>query len=141
MIKVLFLLQADTTKVATTLKTTNSIWTSLWFWVALIEFAFIIFLLLRKQKNSNLAFSDLGKDKMRNSKTASVDMDNLMNSINGSAALYKELSRKCHPDRFVNSPKQKLAEEIFQEITRNKSDFQKLSLLKKRAIDELNLNF
>lgn len=68
-------------------------------------------------------------------------MGNLMNSINNSSELYKELSRKCHPDRFVNSPDQKLAEEIFQEIARHKRNHEKLIALKERAIAELNIKF
>ncbi|HOZ83451.1 MAG TPA: hypothetical protein PKU82_11060 [Bacteroidia bacterium] len=137
---IFFLLQIDTTNVAT-LKVSNSIWTSWWFWIAVLEFAIIILLLMRKKQNSNLAFSDLKKNTIKNSKKADIDMDNLMQSIHGSGELYKELSRRCHPDRFVNSPKQKIAEEIFQEISNNRRDFEKLSLLKQRAIDELNINF
>ena len=37
--------------------------------------------------------------------------------------------------------KQKIAEEIFQEISENERNFEKLSLLKQRAINELNLTF
>ena len=68
-------------------------------------------------------------------------MNNLMDSIHNSRNLYKELSKKCHPDRFINDPKQKIAEEIFQEISENERNFEKLSLLKQRAINELNLTF
>ena len=68
-------------------------------------------------------------------------MNNLMDSIHNSRNLYKELSKKCHPDRFINDPKQKIAEEIFQEISENERNFEKLSLLKLRAINELNINF
>lgn len=139
--KTILLIQTDTTKVAT-LHSSNSIWTSFWFWVAIIEFVIIIFLLIRqKHKNTDLAFSDIGKEALKNSKTANIDMDNLMNSINIAGELYKELSRKCHPDLFVNMPNQKIAEEIFQEISKNKRNFEKLSALKQRAINELNLNF
>ena len=42
---------------------------------------------------------------------------------------------------LVNMPNQKIAEEIFQEITENERNFEKLSLLKLRAINELNINF
>lgn len=68
-------------------------------------------------------------------------MENLMDSINGARTLYKELSRKCHPDRFVNTPKEKIAQEIFQEITKNQRNFEKLKLLKEKAINSLNINF
>lgn len=137
------LLQVKTDSlVAETVSTPDSTTYSIWFWIALIEFAIIAFLLFKlKKKGNDLIFGDLSKDKMRNAKKSDVDMDNLMNSINGSKDLYKELSRTCHPDRFINSDKQKLAEEIFQDISKHKRDFKKLSELKERAITELNINF
>jgi hypothetical protein len=126
--------------VAETISNTDSATLSMWLWVALIEFTFIIFLLFRlNKKGKDLKFGDLPKGKMKDVKKYEVDMDNLMNSINGSKDLYKELSRTCHPDRFINSDKQKLAEEIFQEISNHKRDFKKLTELKERAIAELNI--
>jgi hypothetical protein len=114
----------------------------IWFWIALIELLIIFYLIfISKKKKSELAFGDLSKKKIRNSKKSEIDMSNVMNSINGSKTLYKELSRSCHPDRFVNSDKQLIAEEIFQDITKHKRDFKKLTELKERAIIELNINF
>lgn len=118
----------------------NSI--SIWFWIALIELTIILFLIIKlRKKKSNLDFSDLTKDNIKSAKSTNIDMTNLMNSINGSKDLYKKLSRLCHPDRFVNSDKHQLAEKIFQEISKNKRDFNKLSELKQRAISELKINF
>ena len=137
----ILLLQSDTTKVLAN-KSSIPNFNSIWFWLSLFELIIIITLLFRqKSKKSNLAFSGLGKDAVEVSKSTKIDMENLMNSINESGILYKELSRKCHPDRFINSPQQKLAEEIFQDISRNKRNFEKLSLIKLRAIEELNLKF
>ena len=114
----------------------------LWFWIALIEFVMIVFLILKlKWKQGDANFGDLPIDKVRNAKRSDVDMNDLMESINGSKELYKKLSRVCHPDRFINSDKQKLAQEIFQEISKNKRDFKQLTALKKRAEMELNINF
>jgi hypothetical protein len=115
--------------------------TSIWLWVAIAELAIIIFLLFKfLKKKSDLDFADISKDKMRGAKNSDIDMGNLMNSINGSKKLYKELSRTCHPDRFINSGKQLIAESIFQEISKNKRDFNKLTKLKQRALTELNIN-
>ena len=117
---------------------------SVWFWIALAELLIIIFLFLRlrlRKKNNNLKFGDVTKDKMRDAKKSDIDMNNLMNSINGSKELYKKLSRSCHPDRFINSDKQKIAEDIFQEISKNKRDFKILTELKEKAIIELNIKF
>lgn len=128
--------------VAETISNTDSTSFSIWLWIALFEFAIIAFLLFKlKKKGNDLKFGDLSKDKIRNAKKSEVDMNNLMNSINGSKDLYKELSRTCHPDRFINTDKQKLAEQIFQDISKYKRDFKKLTELKERAITELNINF
>lgn len=123
------------------LANTDSTSLTIWFWIALVELAIIALLILKiKKKQEGLKFGDLTKEKMRNAKNSEVDMDNLMNSINGSKDLYKELSRNCHPDRFIGSDKQKLAEEIFQEISKHRRDFQKLTVLKEKAVTELNIN-
>ncbi|WP_264520948.1 molecular chaperone DnaJ [Flavobacterium sp. N1994] len=119
-----------------------TLFNSVWFWIAIVELAVILFLihkLKRKMKVSTL--SDLETKNIKNSKKSNVDMDNLINSIHNSRTLYKELSKKCHPDKFINDSKQKVAEEIFQEITKNERNFEKLNALKLRAINELNINF
>jgi hypothetical protein len=137
------LLQVNTDNVvAETIVNSETTSFSIWFWIALAELLIIIFLfLMLRKKNSNLKFGDVTKDKMRNAKKSDIDMNNLMNSINGSKELYKKLSRSCHPDRFINSDKQKIAEEIFQEISKNKRDFKILTELKEKAIIELNIKF
>ena len=64
-----------------------------------------------------------------------------MNSITHSKELYKELSKKCHPDRFVNTHLQEVADKLFQEITANQRNHKRLTELKKQAQNELNINF
>ena len=136
------LLQVKTDSIASeTLALTDTNSFSIWLWVALAEFVLIMFLLLRAPKKNDLEFGDISKSKMKNAKKSEIDMDNLMNSINGSKDLYKQLSRKCHPDRFINSEKQKIAEDIFQDISKHKRNYNKLLLLKKQAADQLNIKF
>jgi chromosomal replication initiation ATPase DnaA len=67
-------------------------------------------------------------------------MNKLMDSINNSKSLYKELSKKYHPDRFVNTSKHLLSERLFQEISKNKRNHENLILLKKQAESELGTN-
>jgi cell division protein YceG involved in septum cleavage len=93
--------------------------------------------LLSKKKSQT--FSDLTRDNFSESRNANIDMNNLMDDINQSRDLYKKLSGLCHPDRFVNTPKEKIAEIIFQEISKHKRNFEELSRLKERAIKELNI--
>jgi hypothetical protein len=141
MTHILLQINSDSLAIATT-STSNGFISSTWFWLSIVEFTVIIFLLIRlRKKKTELAFSDLPKDKMKNAKSSAIDMDNLMNSINGSRDLYKELSKACHPDKFVNTEKQKIAEDIFQDISKDKRNFEKLVALKERAKNELNINF
>lgn len=119
----------------------NNIISSYWFWISIIEFALIIILIYKlNKKNQILGFTEIEKNSLEYAKDQSIDMNNLMNSISGASILYKELSRKYHPDRFVNSPKHKIAEEIFKEISKNKRNYENLNLLKNKAIKELNIN-
>ncbi len=120
----------------------TSFQTSIWFWLASIEFLIILFLILKlKRTNTNLEFSDVTKENIKKSQKTEIDMDNLMNSINASRDLYKELSSKCHPDRFINTDKQDLADKIFQEISANKRNYQKLIELRHKAIEKLNITY
>jgi len=122
--------------------TETTVLNSLWFWIAIIELLLIVLLIYRLKSNQKKdQLSDIEIRSIINSKNSPIDMDNLMNSIHNSRTLYKELSKKCHPDRFINDPKEKIAEEIFQEITKNERNFEKLTSLKSRAITELNVTF
>ena len=141
MTQIILQIKSDSLAVATA-SSSSGLLSSTWFCIAIVELFIIIFLLVRlKKKKTELAFSDLPKDKMKNAKSSLIDMDNLMNSINGSRDLYKELSKACHPDKFVNTEKQKIAEDIFQEISKDKRNFEKLLAHKERAKNELNINF
>ena len=138
---ILLYLQADTA-VLNNISEADVLSFSIWFYIAIAEFVIIGFLLWKLMKKSNtLDLAEISKAKLRKAKNTKVNMEELMNNINGSKALYKTLSSACHPDRFVNSDKQELAQEIFQGISHHKRDFQKLSELKKRAEMELNINF
>jgi len=114
---------------------------NIWFWLAIVVLIIIIFVgykLLNKKKN--LTFSDLTIDNVKELKNADIDMNNLVHSINRSRDLYKKLSSLCHPDRFANTSKEKIAEVIFQEISKNKRNFEELSHLKVRAREELDID-
>ena len=107
-----------------------------WIIISILGLSTILFLFFRRRNKISSFLNDEISDikKYRNS---NVEMDNLMKNIYESGDLYKELSRKYHPDRFINSPNQHLAQEIFQEITKNKRNVKMLLILKKRAIEQL----
>ena len=118
--------------------TDNSV--SIWLWIALIEFTMLTWLLIKLygKRKSKLDLADLKKSDLKSPNN--VNMNDLVNSIHHSKDLYKELSRKCHPDRFVNTPQQKIAEEIFQNISENKRNYNQLLMLKEEAKNKLNIN-
>lgn len=119
-----------------------SIFQSLWFWIALIELFCIIFLVYKlKSKKEVTRLTDLEVHSIKKSKKNKIDMDSLMDNIHNSRNLYKELSRTCHPERFVNDERQVLAEQLFKEISENERNYGKLCSLKLRAENELNINF
>ena len=116
--------------------------TNWWFIIAMVQFAVILFLLLRLAKiRKEKLLVEQGFDPLMKAKSKDIDMDNLINSISSSKTLYTELSRKCHPDRFLDTQQKKVADELFQEISENKRNHAKLSELKERAIKDLNINF
>jgi hypothetical protein len=113
---------------------------SFWFWIALVEFLVISLLIFRARKRKKyLDFIDVPDDVLKKAKSSDIDMGDLMQSINESKAIYKELSKLCHPDRFLNSEKHENALAIFQEISKNKRNYKELSNLRERAITELEI--
>lgn len=115
---------------------------SIWFWIALVEFLMIVILLvILLRRNFTSKNVNEQSEELKKAKNTNINMDDLMGDINHSKDLYKELSRVCHPDKFINSELEHKAELIFQEISKNKRNYKKLLELKERAKVELNLNF
>lgn len=112
-----------------------------WIIITFIELflILILFIRLKKVRKENSMQND-GFDELRRAKSQDIDMTNLMNSINSSRDLYKELSRKCHPDRFHDEALKSKADNLFQEISDNKRNYNKLLELKETAVKELNIN-
>ena len=110
---------------------------NLWMWLSIIEFSFIIFLLLKSKKKSH----ETAKAKFKNeSLKENIDFDNIINSSFNSNKHYDELKIKCHPDRFPNDEKKNaVAQLIFQEITKNKTNIKRLLELKEEAKQKLNV--
>jgi predicted RND superfamily exporter protein len=113
--------------------------TNIWMWVAIGEFAIIVGLLLAKKlkrkSNAKQRFKEeaLSQD---------VDFNNIIKSSFHSTELYDILKVKCHPDRFPTDPELNgIADKLFQEITKNKTNHKRLEELKIEAEQKLNINF
>ena len=113
--------------------------TNWWMWLAIAEFGIIAFLIIREQ----LKPKDTAKQRFKNeSLKQEIDFGNIINSSFNSIQLYDELKVKCHPDRFpTDKEKNSIAENIFQEISKNKNNVKRLLELKEEAIQKLNINF
>ena len=113
--------------------------TNWWMWIALVEFGFITFVFAKKRFRKKC--SDLKTFKEESIKQE-VDFKNIINSSFHSLSLYDELKVKCHPDRFpLDHEKNQIADNLFQEIAKYKTDIKKLQMLKEEAKHKLNINF
>lgn len=110
-----------------------------WAIIAIIEgLLLLLIFLFQKRHRKEYRYIEL-KNK---AKQEEVDFSNIVNSAFYSDELYNELKIKCHPDKFPNDVRaNSIANEIFQEISKNKNSYHKLQILKKRAIRELGLTF
>ena len=113
--------------------------TNWWMWLAIAEFGIIAFLILREQ----LKPKDTAKQRFKNeSLKQEIDFGNIINSSFNSIQLYDELKVKCHPDRFpTDKEKNSIAENIFQEISKNKNNVKRLLELKEEAIQKQKIHF
>lgn len=109
-----------------------------WFWIAIAELGVIVYLILKSTINKK----DSLKQKLKKeSLSQDIDFDNIIDSSFNSSKIYDELKIRCHPDRFPNDlEKNKIANELFQKISRNKNNKKKLLELKEEAKEKLNVN-
>lgn len=110
-----------------------------WFWLFFIQLLIILVLVhFLLQKKINEDFAQISKDKVKAFRETEVDLDNVVNSINEAETLYKELSRKYHPDRFLGDSRHEIAESLFQQISAKKRNFSALQKLKAEAEKKLS---
>lgn len=110
-----------------------------WIWIVITEFIVILLLLVKRKTK----VKDTAKRKFKNeSLKGEIDFQNIIDSSFNSVKLYDELKVKCHPDRFpTDTEKNKIADNLFQEINKNKTNTKKLLKLKEEAKQKLNINF
>ncbi len=120
----------------TTQTTTDGINT--WMIIAIVELAVIIGLLVSRSKRNDKR----AEIKRKVMEEGDVDFANIMNSSFNAERLYKELIRKCHPDRFApDAERMAIANELSTLITKNKHNIKRLEALRNEAQNKLNINF
>ena len=113
--------------------------TNWWFWIAIAEFGFILMLILIKKNKTERHPRKFFKEE---SIKQEVDFNNIINSSFNSIELYDKLKVKCHPDRFpTDMEKNAIAENLFQEISKSKTNVKRLLELKQEAEQKLSINF
>lgn len=89
----------------------------------------------------NSLFGTSEKDKIREKiLSESIDFENVVSSTLLAKGLYDELKKVCHPDKFYDEQDICKATELFQQINRNKGDYNKLLSLKEQIYSELPIN-
>lgn len=123
--------------VSQTAENNNS--SNLWMWVAIGELAIIVGLVIANRIKRIPSTKQRYKEK---SIAQEVDFNNIINSSFHSNELYDILKVKCHPDRFPTDPElNEIADRLFQEITKSKTNIKRLQELKIEAQQKLNINF
>ena len=127
------LLQVDSlaTKILPAVETKTH--SNIWIWIAIAEAIVIILLALAmsyKKSNFHKRKAEILAEQ--------PDFGNIFNSVFNAEPLYKELSRKCHPDRFApDAKKMAIADELFQRVTKNRNNIKELQALKEEINQKL----
>lgn len=110
-------------------------------WIIIILLTLVILILFtylyfrnKKHGTRNLSRQEKRRSEIINSE---VDFQNIMRSSFEATALYNKLKVKYHPDRFLDQREKEIATNIYQEITANKHDYNKLLDIKEIAEKEL----
>ena len=116
---------------------TSSTGINIWLIVAIVEFAVIVYLLLTKLNISNSKKAQIKNEVMQE---GSIDFSNVLNNAFNSKEIYDDLKKKCHPDRFVDdAEREAIANELFQRITQNQHNIDKLRKLREEAVQKLGI--
>ena len=116
-----------------------------WFWIAIAEFIAVVMTIRiyvsskrsKPSKKQIIRDSVLKEDDVDFVQTIKMAFD-----VKKAQSLYDMLKKRCHPDIFSpDAEKVAIADDLFQEITKNKNNYKKLLELKEIAKEKLNINF
>lgn len=111
-----------------------------WMIIAIVEFVIILVLIARATMRHGPE-TEKQRIKKKVMDEGTVDFGNIVNSAFNAPQLYKDLMRKCHPDRFApDADKMAIADDITMRLGKCKHDVKALQQLKKEAEEKLNIN-
>lgn len=102
----------------------------------IIVLLLILFFIL---SNMKMKHSKEYQAKQRILREDQIDWNNTM-YVFKAQELYNQLKVVCHPDRFTDPQLNSVATDLFQKITKNKTNYKELQKLKEEVIDKLNIN-
>jgi hypothetical protein len=76
-------------------------------------------------------------DTIKEAKNNSIDMGNIIISINNAPELYKKLSKMYHPDKYAGTDYEGIANNIFQAINAKRRDYNSLLKIQQLAEEKL----
>ena len=77
------------------------------------------------------------KDCVKSEEKPSINYTALFASMGKGQQLFNELKVRCHPDCFIGTDKQVLAEDLFKQVQANSTNYEKLLSLKEQIDNEL----
>ena len=119
-----------------TLVSTSSNWLIYLLIGVIIVLLLILFFII---SNMKMKHSKEYQAKQRILREDQIDWNNTM-YVFKAQELYNQLKVVCPPDRFTDPQLNSVATDLFQRITKNKTNYKELQKLKEEAIDKLNIN-
>ena len=102
----------------------------------IIVLLLILFVIISNMKMKN---SKAYQAKQRVLRDDQIDWNNTMHVFKAQE-LYNQLKVVCHPDRFTDPQLNSIATDLFQRITKNKTNYKELQKLKEEANNVLKIN-
>lgn len=105
----------------------GAVWSELWLWVALAEAVVIVLLLAALRYRTSTAY------RQKQEVLAEMpDFGNVLSSAFHAEQLYRELIRRCHPDRYApDQTKMMLANELAAQLAKHKHNLKELKRIEK----------
>jgi len=115
----------------------NGIASNVWFWTAIIEFLIILILIITSKRGKNKKWEKF--QFMKGDDNIDVNFSSIIKDTFQAPEMYKKLMSICHPDRFLDEDKNRIAEELSKEIGENQYNLAELERLGKLAEEKLEI--